>query len=108
MHRGLFYFIGCLHFAFMLAYNLRSTLQGYQRLTEDKAGPSHLRGLQGVATAFTSLTIPYYLAQYAGTATGYGFFAPQVGSSFQLEVSLPDKQEVSQQIITTPVFKYPH
>lgn len=87
MHRGLFYFVLCWHFTNMLAYNVSSTIKGSRQLTGETA-PGFLPGIQQAAAALTSFRPARMLAHAAGTATGYGFFAPQVGSSFQLHVSL--------------------
>ena len=49
-----------------------------------------------------------FLAHAAGTATGYGFFAPQVGSSFQLEVSLLDASGVPRGTFSGVALKNAH
>lgn len=108
MERGLFYFVLCLHFVCMLAYNLNSTLRGYHQLMEERTGPYYFQGIQRAAATITSSGATRYLARYAGTATGYGFFAPQVGSSFRLEVSVRDGLGVSRRVTAMPKFKHAH
>lgn len=108
MDRGLFYFAISLHFACMLAYNLRSTLRGYSQLVEEQTDPYYLQVINRAATALTSSEITRCLARYAGTATGYGFFAPQVGSSFRLEVSVPDGLGISRRVTAMPAFQHAH
>lgn len=108
MERGLFYFVLCLHFVCMLAYNLSSTLRGYHQLMGERTGPYYLQVIQRAAATITSSGTVRYPARYAGTATGYGFFAPQVGSSFRLEVSVPDGLGVSRRVTAMPAFKRAH
>ncbi|GEM_PF-1650786 len=107
MYRGLFYFFFIWHLVCMLVYNVSSTVRGYHQLTEE-TGPGFLHRLQHAGTVFTSWPVTRRFAQYAGTATGYGFFAPQVGSSFRLVVTALDAQGIKQTTVHTPQLKQPH
>lgn len=107
MRRGLFYFVICWHFTCMLTHNVGSTLRGYQQLTEP-SGSGYLLHLQDYVTKFTTWPPARHFAGFAGTATGYGFFAPRVASSFQLEVtSIGDSSDV-QAYAYGPALRHPH
>ncbi len=107
MDRGPFYLFLAWHFVCMLAYNVSSTAIGYRQL-ETGSGSGHALHMERIANAFTSFLPVRAFAQYAGTATGYGFFAPQVGSSFRLEVSVIDPSESLRTTLHAPSFAHTH
>lgn len=107
MHRSLFYFVLVWHLTCMLAYNVSSTVRGYRQLTEE-SGSGYFHCIQRAATALTSWSPIHRFSQYAGTATGYGFFAPQVGSSFLLKVTAVDTTDTAQATAHMPVLKQGH
>ncbi|MGK6353403.1 hypothetical protein [Parapedobacter sp. DT-150] len=107
MYRGLYYFFAVWHLGCMLVYNTSSTLQGYHLLTEG-AGPGYLPGARHALAALTSWPAARSFACYAGTAAGYGFFAPQVGSSFQLEVAAMDACGAAHSTAQVPILKQAH
>jgi len=107
MNRGLFYFfLGC-HLLSILAYNVHSTVRGYLQLSIG-SGSGYLQRTESVAATVTSWLPIRIFAQCAGTATGYGFFAPQVGSSFRLDVSVLDPEGRVQATSYLPPLKQPH
>lgn len=107
MNRSLFYFVFVWHLTCMLAYNVSSTVRGYDQLT-DETGSGYLHRIHHAATALKSWPPVHYFSQYAGTATGYGFFAPQVGSSFLLEVTAVDARGDNRATAHMPVLRQGH
>ena len=107
MNRSLFYFLLFWHVALMLAYSTESMLRGYHQLTGG-TDSGELEGIQRAAGILTSLPLAQRVASYAGTATGYGFFAPRVGSSFLLEASSLDAHGIVHQTTVMPPFKQAH
>lgn len=107
MSRSLFYFFLGWHFLCILVYNVHSTARGYGQL-EEVPGSGYFQHAERIANTVASLMPLRVFARCTGTATGYGFFAPQVGSSFVLEVSLLDGHGSVLATTRTPPLKQAH
>lgn len=107
MNRSLFYFFLGWHFLCVLVYNVSSTVKGYRQLAE-VPGSGYVHRAERITIAVNSWPPVRTFARYAGTATGYGFFAPQVGSSFLLEVSILDNRGTVQATTHAPLLKQAH
>ncbi len=106
--RSLYYLFVSWHFVCALAFNVCSTVQGYRHLQAAVPGSGCIHHLQRVAQLLAEWPIARTFAHYAGTATGYGFFAPQVGSSFQLEVTALDAHGEAVASTIQPMLKQGH
>lgn len=108
MSRSLYLVVLCCHFGCILAQGLAGALQSFGYVYSDDTGSGMLNSVQSASHQLTAFPLFEALASYAGTATGYGFFAPQVGSSFQLQVSAVDSAGRPLAHTGPPHFSNPH
>lgn len=78
----IFIVLALFHFGVIILYNILSTSYGYQEIY-GKASPNQERhSLISKMKALSHLSSITQYAQFSGAETGYGFFAPQVGSQY--------------------------
>ncbi len=93
------------HFSSILLHNACSMLANYQQVRVDGGGGRDLFPvLRFLQRTIASGPLSYY-GYYSGTATGYGFFAPQVGSAFALHAAVYDAGGQLLQCVTRPAFR---
>lgn len=90
MSRSLYFVVFCCYFGCTLAQGLQGSLQSFRIVYGNEAGSGFFKSAHSASRQLTAFPLFKALASYSGTNTGYGFFAPQVGSSFQLQVSALD------------------
>lgn len=108
MHRGIFYFLFFLHMGSTVLYNAMSSLAGYIHIHEQAGCPGLLTTVKSAIQRVVKLPPLAATARYAGTDTGYGFFAPQISSSLQLEVTVYGRQDERLATIHGPMFRTNH
>lgn len=108
MSRNLYYLVICCYFSCTLAHSLNSAARSYRMVHTGDTGSGFFQAVQHVTDPFMAFPFLDRLARYAGIVTGYGFFAPQVGSSFQLEVSALDSSGDVVARADHPVFSHAH
>lgn len=74
--------LALLHFGVIVLYNLLSTSHGYQQLYGHHSQNERLSALINLMQRVSHLSPINFYAQLSGAETGYGFFAPQVGSQY--------------------------
>src|SRR5690606_4136962 len=84
--RNLFYFVVHVYLCGILVHSVSSTVRSYLRTQPVAAGSGFLAALQDATGKACSWPVVNLIADYSGIAMGYGFFAPQVASSYRLQV----------------------
>ena len=108
MSRNLYFVVMSCYFGCTLVQGLNGALQSYRFVYGDDTCSGIFHTIQTATRQLTAFPLFAVVASYAGTDTGYGFFAPQVGSSFRLEVSAIDSAGRAVASIGRPLFSHPH
>ena len=108
MRRSLYFVIVSCYLGGILAQGLQGAIRSYRFVYGNDAGSGIFQPLQSASRQLTAMPLFEVLASYAGTRTGYGFFAPQVGSSYRLEVSALDSAGNVVAHTGSPLFSHPH
>lgn len=108
MSRSLYFVVFLCYFGCTLAQGLQGCLQSFRIVYGNEAGSGIFKSVHSACSQLTAFPLFKALASYSGTHTGYGFFAPQVGSSFQLQVSALDSAGRAVAHAGLPLFSNPH
>ena len=80
------------HFGVIIVYNVLSISNGYQEVYGKAALGQQMHSLINKLRALSHFSPIAQYAQFSGAGTGYGFFAPQVGSQYISTFELYDEK----------------
>ncbi len=88
MHRLLLLSFFAFHLGCIVMHNAAAGLASYVEVCGDAGSAGALRPGLRPLYRITGLAPVAFYSHYAGIATGYGFFAPQVGSTYTLHTTV--------------------
>ncbi len=93
MNRKILFLLAIIfHFSVIVLHNVASSAVGYQAVYGSDKQASAMVGALALCQRFIASPLIQYYAYFSGTETGYGFFAPQVGSQYISRFTLYDGQ----------------